>query len=131
LWFVVALYLTACTIAPYNQHAYELSTSAKAEALMVVGKATEDYKFHMAEVQALKLNVAKAYEYSRGFPKNQEVVGMWDITMNSSGNSLYGFLDEWKSDGRLSATYVSEKQKQIGKQFDEIIGLEGFKRKTD
>lgn len=131
LLFLSLLCLVACsTISPYNQHAYELSTSTKAEALSVVSKATEDYKLHAGEVQALKLNVEKAYEYTRGFPKNEDVTQMWEIMMNESGGALYGFLKDWKQDGKLSQAFVSEKRRQISKQFDEIIGLEGFKRKV-
>ncbi|WP_051154198.1 hypothetical protein [Paraburkholderia graminis] len=131
LLFLSLLCLSACnTISPYNQHAYELSTSTKAEALSVVSKATENYKLHAAEVQALKLDVEKCYEYTRGFPKNGEVTRMWEITMNESGGALYGFLNDWKQDGKFSQSFVSEKRRQISKQFDEIVELEGFKRKV-
>jgi hypothetical protein len=127
---IVLLALSACeTIAPYNAHAYELATSTKAEALSVVSNATDKYPTHALEVQTLKLNVEKAYEYAKGIPKNEDATKQWEIVMNESGGGLYAFLKDWKQEGKFSQSFVSEKKQQIEKQFDQIIGLEGLKRK--
>jgi hypothetical protein len=134
--------LTGCpTIAPYNQKSYELTTSTKAEALAVLDKASDPYNTHIKEVEKLRLEVEKAYEYANGIPKNEVVVGMWNEirgyvyrvdkkqwVANDNGN-LYSTLELWKRKKILNASAVDEKKKQIASSFDQIIGLEGGKNK--
>jgi len=123
--------ITGCsTIALYNQKAYELETSVKAEALIVVAMGTEQFSSHVADVKALKLDTEKAYEYAKGIPKNEISTKQWEIILNPKGGSLYGFLTLWEKNGKLSKEFVAEKDKQIGKQFDQIIELEENKPKT-
>ena len=56
--------VTACsTISTYDQAAYEHVTSANADALALMGKATESYSAHAKEVETLNLTLQKAYEY--------------------------------------------------------------------
>lgn len=134
--------LAGCpTIAPYNQKSYELTTSAKAEVLIVLGKATEPYKNHITEIEVLRLQVEKAYEYANGIPKNEIIVAMWNEIRGYSyhedkkqwvaedNGNLYSTLDLWKNQGTLSASAANEKKKQISASFDQIVGLEGGKNK--
>lgn len=144
LLFLVFVFsgLAGCpTIAPYNQKSYELTTSAKAKALLVLGKATEPYDTHIIEVEDLRLQVEKAYEYANGIPKNEIIVGMWNEIrgyiynedkkqwLSEDNGNLYSTLDLWKSQKTLSASAANEKKKQIATSFDQIVGLEGGKNK--
>lgn len=142
LLIIVFCGLAGCpTIAPYNQKSYELTTSAKAEALIVLGKATEPYKIHITEVEDLRLQVEKAYEYANGIPKNEIIVAMWNEIRGYSyhedkkqwvaedNGNLYSTLDLWKRQGTLNASAANEKKKQIAANFDQIVALESGKNK--
>jgi len=116
-------------IAHYDQVAYEHATSAKVDTLALMDKATGSYSDHQKDVDALVVELDKAYEYDRGRALNKITVTQWDILRNPNGNLVGGFLKMWKAKGSLSATFVSEKKIQIGKAFDQIIALESGKQK--
>ena len=123
--------LCACSlIAHYDQVAYEHATSAKVDTLALMDKATGSYSDHQKDVDALVVELDKAYEYDRGRALNKITVTQWDILRNPNGNLVGGFLKMWKAKGSLSATFVSEKKIQIGKAFDQIIALESGKQKS-
>ena len=68
----IAFLLAACeTISPFSPKAYEVATSLKAESLALMEKATEPAVSQTAAIQALQLNLEKAYEYAKGRPKNE------------------------------------------------------------
>ena len=94
--FAFLFYLGCNYIAPYNQHAYEQTTSLKVEALSLVAMANEPYSDHEKEIERFKLRMLKAYEYARGIPKNLEAADQWTILINPEGRSMFGFLDFWK-----------------------------------
>jgi hypothetical protein len=132
LTFFLALLLVACeTISPFNQKAYELGTATKAEALALMDKATESSDTHAAAIQALQLNMDKAYEYARGRPKNEDSTRQWEIIRDPTKNSMGGFLARWKADKQLSATFIKEAKPVIADGFDQVIELESGKRKTN
>ena len=74
------LMIAGCaTIAPYSQTAYEQATSLKAEALILMDKATEQFSLHKDEVQKVRLDMDKAYEYAKGRPNNELSTKQWEI----------------------------------------------------
>jgi outer membrane murein-binding lipoprotein Lpp len=126
-----ALFLAGCTlIARYDQAAYEHATSAKVDTLALMSKATGSYADHEKEVEELVRQLDKAYEYDRGRQLNKLTVAQWDILRDPNRNLVGGFLKTWKAKGSLSATFISEKKKQIADAFDQIIQLESGKPKT-
>jgi hypothetical protein len=125
-----SLFLTGCTlIARYDQAAYEHATSAKVDTLALLGKATGSYDDHEKEVEALVRQLDKAYEYDRGRQLNKITIAQWDILRDPNRDLVGGFLKVWKTKGTLSATFVTEKKKQIADAFDQIIQLESGKLK--
>jgi hypothetical protein len=124
-----ALFGACSLIAHYDQVAYEHATSAKVDTLALMDKATGSYDDHQKEIEALVIELNKAYEYDRGRALNKITVTQWDILRDPNGNVVGGFLKMWKAKGSLSATFVSEKKIQIGKAFDQIIALESGKQK--
>jgi hypothetical protein len=94
--FAFLFYFGCNYIAPYNQHAYEQTTSLKVEAMSLVAKANEPYSDHEKEIEQFKLKMLKAHEYARGIPKNLEAAEQWAILINPEGKSMFGFLDFWK-----------------------------------
>ena len=124
------IFLAACSlIAHYDQVAYEHATSAKVDTLALMDKATGSYDDHQKEIEALVIELNKAYEYDRGRALNKLTVAQWDILRDPNGNLVGGFLKMWKTKGSLGATFVAEKKLQIGKAFDQIIALESGKQK--
>ena len=88
--FAFVFYFGCNYIAPYNQHAYEQTTSLKVEALSLVAKANEPYRDHEKETEQFKLRMLKAHEYARGIPKNLEAAEQWAILINPEGRSIFG-----------------------------------------
>lgn len=126
----VCLSFTSCAlIAPYDQVAYEHATNAKVDTLALMNKATSDYQGHEKEVEALINQLDKAYEYDRGRQLNQITVTQWDILRDPNRNLVGGFLKLWKEKGKFGAAFVTEKKKQVGDAFDQIIQLESGKRR--
>lgn len=134
LWLVLAvLVLAGCngTIGPFTQRAYEQATSLKAEALTLMDKATQPYAEHHADVDALRLDLDKAYEYARGLPKNKVSTDQWQILRDPKRNSIGGFLKRWETKGQLSSGFIDEVKPIVSQGFDMIIELESGKRKQD
>lgn len=134
LVLVGSIYLAtigACSplIATYSQAAYEQATAIKAESLALMGKAAEPYGQHSQEVEALMLQVEKAYEYAGGRPKNEISTQQWAKMKDPSKNLLGGFFKRWKEEGQLGSTFVEEAKGVIAESFDQIIGLESGKIK--
>jgi hypothetical protein len=123
--------LSACSlIAHYDQVAYEHATSAKVDTLALMNKATASYENHEKEVEALIVELDKAYEYDRGRSLNKLTIAQWDILRDPNRNLVGGFLKMWKAKGSLSSTFIAEKKQQISDAFDQIIALESGKQKT-
>ena len=97
---------------------------------MLMGRATEDYASHAAEVNALMLKVEQAYEYVAGLPKNEETARQWEILKDPDGHLLGGFMLRWKDKRKLSAAFIKNVKKDtVGPAFDAIIALETLKIK--
>ena len=123
--------LSACSmIAIFSQKAYEQATSLKVDALAIMDKASEPFLKHQSEVEVLRLNIDKAYEYAKGRPKNDETTHQWEIIKNPSRNSLGGFLKRWEEDSILSAQFINEAKGIVSNGFDAVIGLESGKSKS-
>jgi hypothetical protein len=125
--FVFLFYFGCNYIAPYNQHAYEQTTSLKVEALSLVAKANEPYSDHEKEIAQFKLKMLKAHEYARGIPRNSDATEQWAILVNPAGKSMFGFLDFWEKNNRMSEIFTEEYKKEINKHFNAIIELEAAK----
>jgi hypothetical protein len=122
--------LFACsTISTYDQAAYEHATSAKVDALALMDKATDSFSAHAKEVETVNLTLSKAYEYDKGRPLNAITLKQWNLLLSPDHDLFGGFLRDWKSKGQFKPVAVSEKKKQVGNGFDQIIGLESGKLK--
>jgi hypothetical protein len=128
---VACLLVAACSlIAPYDQAAYDKATSVKAEALALMDKATSSYSSREKEIDQVKLDIDKAYEYDRGRASNTETIRQWELLRDPNAHLFGGFLRRWREKGSFSQDYIVEKKKDIADAFDQIIGLERGKRHT-
>jgi len=125
------LLLASCsTIATYDQIAYEKATDAKAEALLLMDKATATFGSQETEIQSVTLTVEKAYEYDRGRALNSITVKQWQILLDPNGNLFGGFIRRWREKASLRPAYITEKKIDIAEAFDQIIELERGKPKS-
>jgi hypothetical protein len=110
-------------IAEYDRVAYQQAVSLKVESLALMDKAVEPYSNHQAFVDALLLNLEKAYEYDKGRPKNEVVTRQWEILKDPNRRLLGYFLQRWRDEKQLSEAYVVGQKKSVSLAYDQIIGL--------
>lgn len=127
---VLLIFLSACAplIGPYSPTAYKNATGLKAETLALMGKATAPYAGNEGKVDALMVEIDKAYEYVHGIPVNDYSARQWAILKKRDGDLLGRFFGRWKSEGTLTPVYISEFKGIISDAFDEIICLEANKK---
>lgn len=125
--------VTGCapSIAPFSEHAYERAVALKVDALTLMAEADEPFDAHRTEVEGLRAEVEKAYEFARGRPKNEISTRQWEFLKDPDRNLLGGFLRRWEEQGRLSPVFVTEAQRLIADAFDTVIGLESGKVRPD
>lgn len=121
--------LAGCAlISGYDAHSFETATGLKAEAMVLVEQATEDYADHAAACDALVLGMRKAYEYEKGKDRNAETVAQWALMRDPKGHLMGGFVVRWKATSaqgaRLSPAFVQQAAGEIEGAFDRIIRLE-------
>lgn len=133
LALVVLLALGACAlITHYDPTSYKNATDLKAEALLLIEKATDPPGMHAAAIDGLQLKLRQAYEYERGKGSpNALTVQQWELLVDPQSDLLGGFLRKWKAEDKAQGkTFIDEKVKQIAKAFDQIIELERAKVKN-
>ncbi|MCL5266866.1 MAG: hypothetical protein M1469_02035 [Bacteroidetes bacterium] len=126
---MVVIIVAGCSFssAVFNQRAYEQSVSLKVDALLLMDKATGPFEWSKPDVDAIKLEFAKAYEYAKGLPHNEETVAQYNIMMDTTKASFFGFLTRWESEGKLGAAFVTNSKAVVSDQFDRIMALESGK----
>ena len=123
------IYSACSTISHFDQFAYQQTTSLKVDALHVMDLATGEFKSHETDVTKIRMDMQKVYEYEKNRPKNEISAKMWAMLIDSSGALFGGFVNTWKSQGKCSQAYISNKQEQIAFAFDQIAELESHKIK--
>lgn len=124
---LIILFWSCSTISVFSPEAYKQAVDLKVESLEVISFATMPYSDYKEEVEDLKTELNKAYEFSKGRPKNEISTKQWETLINPDGNLLGGFLKRWKEEENLSQMFVTEMQILVGDAFDTIIGLESGK----
>jgi len=131
LFSLISLLLISCsTISVFSPEAYKQAVDLKVESVNLMSFATMPYDEFSDEVEFLKTELNKAYEYAKGRPNNEISTKQWEILINPDGNLLGGFLKRWKADSTLSQMFVAEMQILVADAFDTIIGLESGKIDT-
>ena len=132
LFALLMMYVTvSCSSmqAAFSEQAYQQAVNLKVESLNMMDKATQLYELHEEEVQALKIELQKAYEYAKSRPNNSESMRQWEIMIDPEGSLLGGFISMWKERGQISTTMVEQSKGNIEEGFDIIMELESGKRK--
>jgi hypothetical protein len=130
------LLLTGCTnIAFYDQAAYANAIDLKVDTLVLMDLAVNPYSSQIAKIEAVNIQMQKAYEYDRGRPLNQTTVQMWDVLLKTDPehpeDGLWPrFLERWRKSGTLSPVFISDKKEHITTAFNAIIALESGKNRS-
>jgi hypothetical protein len=130
LFITVFLCLAGCAtlIGTYSPTEYKNATGLKAETLALMEKATTPYTGNEGKIEALRIEIAKAYEYVHGIPSNDLSARQWEVLRRPDGELLGRFFGRWKADGTLNPVFISEFKGVISDAFDEIICLEANKK---
>jgi hypothetical protein len=115
------------SISVFSPEAYKQAVDLKVESLNLMLFATSEYADYEQDVTALKTELRKAFEFSKGRPDNEISTQQWEILISEEGNLLGGFLKRWETEGTLSEMFVTEIQILVSDAFDTIIGLESGK----
>jgi len=119
----------APTLSLYDQYAYTQTTSIKVDVLNLMDLATEDYQSHVKDITSVNTEIQKMYEYDKGRTKDSLTIKQWNILVDPK--NLYGrFLNDWKTSGHLSATFIGDKKTNVTAAFDEIVKLENGKNRA-
>lgn len=133
VWLAALLLLVGCaTITSYDPTSYKLATDLKAESLSLMEKAIGPPGPHREEIEALRIQLRKAYEYEagKGSP-NALTVKQWKILRDPEGGLIGGFLAKWeREDTGQSKIFLDAAMKNVAEAFDEIIKLENHKVKN-
>jgi hypothetical protein len=129
---LLCLCLISCAplIGPYSPTAYQNATDLKAETLALMDKAATPYSENEKQVEALMVDINKAYEYVHGIHSNDLSARQWEILKRTDGALLGRFWGRWKSEGTLKRVYIDEFRGLVSDAFDEIICLEANKKEA-
>jgi len=130
--FLLPFLIAGCAplIGPYSPTAYQNATSLKAATLALMDKATQPYADHEKEVEALRVEIDKAYEFVNGIPSNSISAKQWRILKKADGDLLGKFFLRWKERGVLSPVVIDEFKALVADAYDEIICLEANKKEA-
>lgn len=128
-WFIASLVCASCTptIAPFSAAAYKQATDLKVDSVRLMQRAEHTYIENETRVAAVQLALDKAFEFSRGRPRNDHSTAQWKILLDPNRNLLGGFIRRWKSESTLSYPFIQEATLLVENAFDTIIGLESGK----
>jgi hypothetical protein len=117
-------------IGPYSPTAYQNATSLKAETLALMDKGTEPYREYERQIEALMVDIDKAYEFVNGIPSNSLSAKQWLLLKKPDGDLMGKFFLRWKERKTLSEDYIHEFEGIVSDAFDEIICLEANKKEA-
>ena len=93
-----------------------------------MGNAVNPYNDFKPQIEDLKEQLNNAYKYETSRNNNDESIKQWRVLINPDGNFLGGFLSNWKSQNKLSETFINQAKDLVRSGFNEIIALERSKR---
>lgn len=127
---LLALLLGGCAYTPpFNQYSWDETTRLKAESLALIHTARESNSLHEERAQAVLASVQRAYVDANLRYQNQESMRQWAILLDPDKPSLAGGIRLWRANDTLSPAAIKDFKKLVASNFDEIVKLEGKKRR--
>jgi len=119
--FVIVLSSCASNFDPI---AYSNALKAKENTLELISKGDELYSKHESKIDSLRSDYASYIAYEKTRKYNTSTIEIWRILQSDNG-SVFRYFKAWKENGLLSSIVnLEEVQKQITRQFDDLIELE-------
>ena len=116
----------------FDQNSYTSAMTLKTDSLALIERSrrAQGETTPTPELLALQAQLDAQVAYEAGKGKENALSAMqWRLLADPKGNLLGGYLTRWASGAILNDGYVTEKKHQIGDAFDEVLRLEGGKRK--
>lgn len=129
LLLFIAITTGCMKTATFDAEEYNETLNLKQETMELVGKATEPYASHEAEVSKLLQRLNSVYENAQARSNNKVSVEQWKIMLDENANLAAGFFARWKSEGTLNKFFIEEAKGVISKGFDAITELEEGKKR--
>jgi hypothetical protein len=136
LALVLMVALNGCAVfrgvSGFDQNSYTAGMTLKADSLALIERSrrAQGETTPVPELLALQAQLDAQVAYEAGKGKENGLSAMqWRLLADPKGNLLGGYLTRWATGARLSEAYITEKSNQIGDAFDEVLRLEGAKRK--
>ena len=128
VFILIGLLSTSCSsVSVYSPEAYKQAVDLKIESLNLMSFATLPFGDYAEDVEFLKTELNKAYEFAKGRPNNEISTNQWEILLDEDRSLLGGFLKRWEEEETLSEMFIEEAQLLVSDAFDTIIGLESGK----
>lgn len=127
LIFLASLQACVPSISLFSETAYQQAVELKIHSLQMMDLASEPFENHRNDIQALRHELLKAYEFAKGRPDNDFTTEQWEIMIDPEQHMIGGFLTRWEQEGNLSETFITSAKEIIAEGFDTIIGLESGK----
>ncbi len=133
LLIISSFFISCATFktALFDQHSYEEAISIKVESMHLIDKATEVYPQYSDAIEKVLLDAQKLHEYEKNKPNNETTTKMWAMLVNKDKNLLAGFFKRWKTETKLSASFITEAKKQIEEAMQILLKFEGQKNKEN
>lgn len=131
--FCGSMFLQSCGgagMVPRDEYSLEQNDIIRADAINVIKRGASNYSDMSSQIEELKgkVNALTEYEREKG-EKNMKTVKMWETMMDPNQALLGGFLNKWKTEGKLNNTFVREMLGVVDDNFKKIIKLEKKKKK--
>jgi hypothetical protein len=121
------LFASCSSISIFSPEAYKQAVDLKVESLELMSAATQPFNNYQEEVESLRLELNKAYEFAKGRLDNEISTKQWEILIDEERSLLGGFFKRWEEEESLSEMFITEAQVLVSDAFDTIIGLESGK----
>jgi peptidase E len=128
LFLLCIVVLTSCAGLTFSQQSLDDDQRIITDAVALIQKSNEPYTAHASEVEKLRTFITEVYQREQSRKMNNATVAMWQEVMNGNGN-LFSLLDQWKTNGSLSAAMTTEASRQIQRLLNSIYDLEKYKKK--
>ncbi|HWB24804.1 MAG TPA: hypothetical protein VG738_04960 [Chitinophagaceae bacterium] len=133
--FAIPFFVSSCkTISVYDDTTFVNTSTLKAQAVVLMDHATENYSQYADKVDAILIDAQKLYAMQKAREKNQVTIAQWQKLMApdpvTKQSVLPGFFALWKKKKTLQQDFIDDAKTQVSDAFDEILKLEGAKLKN-
>ena len=124
---IILIIFNSCA-SQFDQIAYDNAIEARTEALNVISKANTPYLENVSEIDSLRVNFNKYYNYEKTRKNNSVTIKLWKLAKSENG-TVFNSVNLWKKKDVLNSILIEDFKIQIASFFDQITKLELKKKK--